>query len=45
MTTKKRALEIKRELEEHREERIKKFQEWCRQTQPQNPSPKKWRFP
>lgn len=46
MTTKKRALEIKRELAEHREERIRKFQEWCKNTQPKTDKvPKNWRFP
>lgn len=34
MTTKKRALEIIRELKKHREERIRKYQEWCKNTQP-----------
>lgn len=28
-----------------REERIRKFQEWCKNTQPNNPCSKEWRFP
>ena len=28
-----------------REERIKKFQEWCKNTQPENACEKFWRFP
>ena len=27
------------------EERIKKFQDWCKNTQPKNPARKEWRFP
>ena len=42
---KKRYKEIMKELQEHREERIKKFQEWCKNTQPENACEKFWRFP
>lgn len=46
--TRKEFKAIKKELEEHREERIKKYQEWCIKTQPTNKRyrpPKGYSFP
>lgn len=36
---------IAKQRPKDREERIKRFQEWCKNTQPKKAAPKNWQFP
>ena len=43
--TPKRMKEIDKEMAARREQAIKNFWEWCKNTQPKKPYPKRFRFP